>query len=277
MELPIHVKAFDEYGIKLIPPTSSDFDALARPLIGRVADIGLKLKPMLVIVSNESPHTIVSYSKTWTVRHAEGRTTVRGHASFPEMVCGDILIANDPEAFPPGAKRVETASVVIHAYARDDPYYDQFLDQFIVEKDQMLTNAEELLIELDAVIFADGRLIGHDRDGWLTDLFADYVSQKQAWYREILSRLEAGASVEEAYAPIRAFQEQQSVRRRSGRPLDRAEVQLWKTQSAADALRWRRKFTDAELPHLLRSSIRLEPFVIRRTPDGGRDSDLALR
>jgi len=171
---------------------------------------------------------------------------------------------------PPGAKRVETASVVIHSYALDDPYYDQFLDQFIVEKDQMLTNAEELLIELDAVIFADGRLIGHDRDGWLTDLFADYVSQKQAWYREILSRLEAGASVEEAYAPIRAFQEQQSVRRRSGRPLDRAEVQLWKTQSAADALRWRRKFTDAELPHLLRSSIRLEPFVIRRTPDGGR-------
>jgi hypothetical protein len=56
---------------------------------------------------------------------------------------------------------------------------------------------------------------------------------------------------------------------RSGRPLDRAEVQLWKTQAAADAKKWRRTFTDTELPHLLRSSIRLEPFVIRRILDGG--------
>ena len=128
MDLPIRVKAFDEHGITLVPPTSADFDALARPLIGRVADIGLKLKPMLMIVSNESPHTIVSYSKTWTVRHADGRTTVlRSHASFPETVCGDILIARDPEAFAPGAKRVETASMVIQAYAQDNPYYDQFL------------------------------------------------------------------------------------------------------------------------------------------------------
>ena len=266
MHLPIRVKAFDEHGIKLIPPTQTDFDELARPLIGRVADIGLKLKPMLMIVSNESSRTVVSYSKTWTARYAGGRTSViRSHTSFPETVCGDILIAKDPDALPPGAKRVETASLVIQAYAQSEPYYDQFLDQFIVEKDQMLKNAEELRIELDAVIFADGRLIGNDQDGWLSDLFSEYVAQKQTWYREILSLLEAGAAVEDAYAPIRAFQEQRNVRRLSGRPLDRAEVQLWKTQAAGDAQRWRRKFTDAELPHLLRSSIRREPFVIRRT------------
>jgi hypothetical protein len=269
MELPIRVKAFDEHGIRIIPPTDTHFDELARPLIGRVADIGLRLKPMLMIVSNESPHTIVSYSKTWTALYAGGRTSViRGHTSFPETVCGDILIAPDPEALPPRAKRIETASLVIQSYAQSEPYYDQFLDQFIVEKDQMLKNAEELWIELDAVIFADGSLIGNDQYGWLSDLFSEYVAQKQAWYREILSRLEAGAAVEDAYAPIREFQEQRNVRR--GRPLGRAELQLWKTQAAGDAQRWRRKFTDAELPHLLRSSIRLEPFVIRRTLNGGR-------
>src|SRR5258705_4964031 len=80
MSVPILVKTFDEHGIKIIPPTSADFDELARPLIGRVADIGLKLKPLLVIVSNESPHTVVSYSKTWTARYAGGRTSViRSH------------------------------------------------------------------------------------------------------------------------------------------------------------------------------------------------------
>ena len=114
MDLPICVKAFDEHGIKLIPPTYTDFDELAGPPIGRVAEIGLKLKPMLMIVSNESPQTVVFYSKAWTSRYAGGRTSViRGHTTFPETVCGDILIAEDPEALPPGAKRVETPSLVI--------------------------------------------------------------------------------------------------------------------------------------------------------------------
>src|SRR6476646_10069178 len=125
MDLSIHVKAFDEHGIKLVPPTSSDFDALARPLIGRVADIGLKLKPMLAIVSNESPNTVVSYSNTWTARYAGGRTSViRSHTSFPATVCGDVLNATDPDALPPGGKRVETASLVIQGYAQSEPYYD---------------------------------------------------------------------------------------------------------------------------------------------------------
>jgi len=98
MDLPIRVKAFDEHGITLIPPTHTDFDVLARPLIGRVADIGLKLKPMLMIVSNESPQTVVSSSKTWTARYADGRTSaIRSHTSFPEAVCGDILIASHEE------------------------------------------------------------------------------------------------------------------------------------------------------------------------------------
>jgi len=267
MSLSIRVKAFDEHGIRLMPPTHPDFDALARPLIGRVADIGLQLKPMLAIVSNESAHTVVSYSKTWTARYSDGRSHVsRGHTSFPEVVCGDVLIASDPGALVPGARRIETASLVIHGYAQSEPYYDQFLDQFIVEKDRMLAHAEELRIELDAVIFADGRLIGADQGGWLENLFADCVAQKQAWYRQILTQLDAGASVEEAYAPIRAFQDVRSARMRERRPLAREEHEVWKTQAAADAQRWRRKFTDDELPSLLRSSIRLEPFVIWRGP-----------
>jgi hypothetical protein len=265
MDFAIHVKAFDEHGITLIPPTRADFDQLARPLIGRVGDIGLRLKPLLSIVSNESPDTVVSYSKTWTVRYSGGRTSViRSHASFPETVCGDIPIATDPEALQPGAKRVETANLVIHAYAQSEPYYDQFLDQFIVEKDRMLAHAEELRIDLDTVIFADGTLIGSDADGWLSGLFSEYVARKQEWYRHILKQLDAGASVDEAYASIRAFQEQHNARVHSCRPSAHADVQLWKTQAAADAQRWRRKFTDDALPQQLRSSIRLEPFVIRR-------------
>jgi hypothetical protein len=123
-----------------------------------------------------------------------------------------------------------------------------------------------LRIELDAVIFADGTLVGTDQNGWLSDLFSECVAQKQAWYREILSRLNAGASVDEAYSPIRSFLEERQARIRSRQPLVHGDVELWNTQAAGDAQRWRRKFTDDELPQLLRSSIRLEAFVIRREP-----------
>lgn len=263
MALSVHVRGFDDDGVKVIPPTTSDFDELARPLIGRVADIGLKLKPMLAIVSNESPRTIVSFSKIWTVRHVGGRTsTFKSHASFPEFICGDASFRRDPQAFPPGAKRVEAVGLVIQGYANDEPYYDQFLDQFIVEKDQMLANAMELHIELDAVIFDNGALIGPDQNGWLSGLFSDYVAAKQQWYREILERLDAGLSVEEAYAPIRAFQAEHRTRTR--RPVRSGEhLELWKTNAAAEATRWRDHFREDELPALLRESIRLDPFVIR--------------
>jgi len=55
--------------------------------------------------------------------------------------------------------------VIIRGYAQSEPYDDQFLDQFVVEKDRMLANAEELSIELEAVIFADGALSSHSKFG----------------------------------------------------------------------------------------------------------------
>src|SRR2546423_11819948 len=82
MTLPIDVRGFEADGVKVIPPTAPEFDDLARPLIGeRVADTVLQLKPMLVIVSNESPQTIVSYSKVWRIAdpQAPTPTTRRPH------------------------------------------------------------------------------------------------------------------------------------------------------------------------------------------------------
>ena len=65
----------------------------------------------------------------------------------------------------------------------------------------MLANADELEIELGAVIFADGRLIRSDEDGWLSDLFSECVAEKQACYRQILSYLDSGASVDGGVRP----------------------------------------------------------------------------
>ena len=62
MALTIHVNGIDAHGVGLLSPERPEFDEIARPLLGeRIADIGLRLKPMLVLVSNDSA-AIVSLS-----------------------------------------------------------------------------------------------------------------------------------------------------------------------------------------------------------------------
>ena len=76
MALSIRVSGLEAHGVELLSPTRPEFDELARPLFGeRIADVGLRLKPMLVIVSNENVRTIVSLSVVWRVMHQDGRTT----------------------------------------------------------------------------------------------------------------------------------------------------------------------------------------------------------
>src|SRR5262245_24006290 len=106
--MPLTILVSGLEGLSIASPTNSDFDELARPLIGRVADIGLQLKPLLCIVTNVSSKTVVSFSKTWRVTYPGGRIHEhRDHASFPHVICGDALDSKDPLGLPPGARRVE--------------------------------------------------------------------------------------------------------------------------------------------------------------------------
>jgi hypothetical protein len=263
MSFPIHVRGLD--GVRLISPTEPDFDDLARPMIGRIAERALKLKPMLVIVANDSTQTVVAFSHKWTVTHQDGHiTTSRSNSSFPHVVCGDVAVARGQLGLPPGSSRIETPNMVIHDAWRD-PYYDQFFDQFVSERDQLISDAVDLQIELDAVIFADGTLIGPDDGGWLADLFSAYVEAKQDWYRGIIDALEAGRSIAEAHAAIDGFQADIQSRRKVGIRLGRDDPrEVWRMQAAAEAQGWRRQFPEEEIRGLLKQAIRLKPFVIRR-------------
>ena len=184
MALSIRIKGLDACGVELLSPIRPEFDELARPLLGeRIADIGLTLKPMLVIVSNDSNRTVVSLSLVWRVTHRDGRTRRHwGHTSFPEVICGDVLLNLQPAGLETGQRRIEANGLVIHRWGYLDEYYDQFLGQFVDQKDALLADAVELHIELNAVIFADGTLIGPDDQSALTDLFSTYVRAKQGWY-----------------------------------------------------------------------------------------------
>jgi hypothetical protein len=267
MPLPIRIKGLDTSGVELLSPARPEFDELARPLLGeRIADVALKLKPMLVIVSNDSVRTVVSLSLVWRVTYRDGGTSWNwGHTSFPEVICGDVLVGHQPAGLETGQRRIEANGLVIHRWGYLDQYYDQFLGQFVDEKDALLADAVELQIELNAVIFADGTLIGPDDDSALTDLFSTYVQAKQGWYRGIIDALDAGQSVAESFAPVERFLADTSERRRAGNGFVGEKLaELWTHQAAAEAAAWRRRFKDAEIPPLLRQRIRLDPFPIRR-------------
>ena len=151
---------------------------------------------------------------------------------------------------------------------------DQFLGQFVEQKDTLLASAVDLHIELNAVIFADGLLVGPDDQSTLTDLFSTYVQAKQDWYRGILAALEAGQSVAESFAPVERFLEDATDRLRAGShfPSEKA-ADMWTRQAAADATRWRRRYADGDIPALLKQAIRLDPFPIRRRGDAAAAFD----
>jgi hypothetical protein len=262
MPVPIHVHGLD--GLTLLSPTDPGFDAVATPLLGRVAELALRLKPFLVIVSNVSQQTVVSFAKKWRVTHASGQsTTVREHVSFPHVVCGDARVCRDPAGLAPGASRIEANGVVIHGWKDVDAYFDQFLPQFFEENERMLANATDLRIELNAAIFEDGTLTGADDESWLRESFSTAVEAKQDWYRGIIAALDAGQSVDEAFEPLDRFLNEWNARLQSRHRSFDDPRDISNREAAGEAKRWRGQVSDDELPRVLRESIRLEPFVIR--------------
>jgi len=264
MNTSIAISDMAGHGVRLISPPALEFDDLARPLIGTRASRVLKMKPMLVVVANDSPSTIVALSVIWRVTKPVGGLVHETNSTFPHVVCGDQLISRSRPGVRPGERHVVAAGCVVEGLD-DIGESDEWIEHFVAERDRAVQGARTIAIELDAVIFEDGRLIGPDGDAWLSQLIGDYVTAKQSWYRTILSRLDAGVSVEDAYAPIRDFQEENL--RVMGSPEGRLRAfdtrHVWRTQAAAEAASWRRRYSDDEVALHLKA-VRLEPFVIRR-------------
>ena len=181
------------------------------------------------------------------------------------MICGDVALSHHPVGLETGQRRIEANGLVIHGWGNGDEYYDQFLGQFVDQKDTLLAHAVDLQIELNAVIFADGTLIGADDQSALTDLFSTYVQAKQDWYRGIIEALDTGQSVAESFSPVERFLADATNRMRAGNQfMGEKPADLWTHQAAADARRWRRRYGDGDIPPLLKQAIRLDPFTIRR-------------
>ena len=262
MTAPVTVSGIERHGVSLVSPVDPSFDAIARPLIGSRADRIFKMTPMLVVVRNDAPCTIVALSLTWRVSKRVGGLVHRTNSVFPRVVCGDQAIARARPGVRPGEAHAIAAACVVEGLD-DVPEPDDWIEHFVEERDRAVDGATAVAIELDAAVFDDGTLVGVNQDAWLSDLFGTYVAEKQEWYRTILAAIDAGQSLDEAYAPLRAFSAESLRRMAAARGMDSRERMrsIWRTQAASEASDWLRRYPAADVPRLLRG-VRLEPFVI---------------
>jgi hypothetical protein len=260
MDPVIEVAGLDAHGVTFVSPADPAFDARATELLGRLAPRALALKPHLVIVENRTPRTIVAFTTTWVSLMKDGRTnTHRCHTKCPDAVCGTGLArtaSNEKEIKPGGETIVARACVV----AGDALEYDdgQWLAPIVKDKDAEIGETNHLRIELDAVIFDDGEMIGPDHAG-LGEAFTTCVAMKQHVYRTLVDRLESCSASEDFFEPVRAMLVPPDRLPRDRREMFRA---IYQNEAAAEAISVQRH----SLLNLFRPAIRTAPFVVRRGP-----------
>ena len=67
---------------------------------------------------------------------------------------------------------------------------------------------ERLDISLNAAIFADGLLLGPNKQAFSTN-FAIYVDEKQKWFRRVVTDLDTGRSIDEAFETMNQVKERE--------------------------------------------------------------------
>ena len=250
--LTIHVT--EREGVAIVSPANPEFDTLVTPLLGRLAERALKLKPYLAVVWNQSPRAVVAFTSEWvSFPNSNGATTTaRSHMKFPDAVCGPALGRTGPQGIPPGGKMVVSASCNVQPESLESGD-GVWLDQFVQEKERRLANATDLRIGLDAVIFDDGLLVGPDSTG-LATAFGTHVNAKQEIYQMLGKRLTECNASEDVFEPVRAM----LMTHENLKSLRDANA-MERNQAAAEVISWQRR---ALLEPL--KTARTEPFVIRR-------------
>ena len=125
-----------------------------------------------------------------------------------------------------------------------------------------------LHIELDAVIFDDGLLLGPDRSG-LGEHFAAHLAAKQDVYRDMVERIDSSGVADDIFAPLR--QTVVARRNESGSVPQLAfdlknPLARYPKEAAAEALGMQHNI----MGDVFRRALRREPFIIHRRSDPSR-------
>ena len=174
--------------ISITTSTLSGFDAMVEALLPReVAAQALTLKPYLFIVSNPSQQTVVAYCLKFTLSLDDGSTKSQ-YAVFMDPTAADCsqgwTVTGQYQQLVPGRQRVISLNMVFNPEPRfNDISWIQTYKQDL-DKEFPVPHLRSIEIEADAVILADGLLLGPDT----TDL-ATTFTQRAAAQRAILGEI----------------------------------------------------------------------------------------
>lgn len=252
----IEIKGSGADGVMLVSPTNPEFNSRVHSLLPESARVAMELKPWIAIVSNQSSRVVVAYSVTFWSTFGSGesqRNTV--HFKYPDAVANadareygaasDLGVALRARfrgrEIRPGEQRVVGAGFELWPDSDVVTYRESYIEMSEAPKD--LT---ALQIELDAVIFDDGLLLGPDHAG-LAEQFAEYVVAKQDVYRSMVERIDGSGVSDDIFAPLR-----EAVARRSENPIA--------SEAAAEALGLQHNI----MRDVFFQVVRPKPFIIRR-------------
>jgi hypothetical protein len=215
------------------------------------------MKPFLTILSNRGRRTLVAYAVAWELVQGARRSITTSQHKYPDAVAP--ATPRRGNEIHSGEQKIVAMGIEIDCgrwggQATEEFYLSQFIEWFEEYKD-----ASSLSIALDAAIFDDGEFYGPNKSK-LDQHFKTYVDAKQEFYRAIVSGLESGMSLDEAFTPIETV-----IRADARNPaLDWRDVRTMSKRTAAPEVRnWRLQYGDEAAPEMYRRAVRTDPFEIR--------------
>ncbi len=115
-------------------------------------------------------------------------------------------------------------------------------------------------IEIDAVIFDDGEIVGRDTSD-LKGHFLTYLQAKQDLYRKVFGQLDAGQSVGAVFG---ALERKEPPTVAQMQEIHRNHYLMYATDAVADLRDARVRFGDEAIRDVLKAAIRTTPFEIYR-------------
>lgn len=258
------VNGLNAAGVELISPDSPNFDSAVMYLLpNRTAAVALDLKPLVVIVSNQSAGEIVAYTLVWKVTYTDKRTaTTTVQFKYPDAIAGIAdsgavaLKRRDHLSILSHEKRVVAKEFEVGAWWEEEFYLNQ-LRLFAETQKQEVAAAEQIEINLDAAIFSDGLLVGPNRTDFDKEFMA-YLEAKQKFFRQIVSDLDSGRDLDEAFAPLKVLAANHVVHWQD-------KTAFYERLAAQEINAFRKRIGDSAVRETFRQAIRKEPFLVHRS------------
>jgi hypothetical protein len=256
-QIRVNKRDFPEHKVHLITPQDPSFDAnVRRHFKNKTAE---DLGPFSVFIQNSGSKMILAYALTWKIVRQDGQVITKSHGySEPELLMGneeartrgakhttaiekdDIKCFGWDSQIPPddedasanqGASISKSAGKAPNAALQNDPVRLRALLA------AQLTDATDITVSLDAVVFEDGTCIGSN--SLFFQQLQAAINAKVDLIRELGEGVQAKKS-DEALASIEAASEA-------------PDVEFSKDFSADDYYRFYRKLYAAEITGLTHS------------------------